>query len=552
MSPQEKIKSTDAPVSEKKLRRKGILYRTAFLSWIVVIFTVAIFVFSIIPYQRAQLLQEMITRAKVTFTSIAQVTVTSILLEDYSTIVDHCMTVLGENPSILYAVITRHDGFSMVHTKGKWTQEQLSGFWTPKQGKFLKNGQFKKGTIVDREVFHRTFPFSYSGINWGWIHIGLSPDKFYSDLKSLYLRTFLIALLSISVGLAASYFFAKRISKPILILDQFTRRVGTGDLSARLEISTGDELESLANSFNQMTVALLKSNKELDKTHKKLLETARNVGMAEVATGILHNVGNVLNSVGVTSTSIKNRLTNSKVDHIAKIAKQLEENADDIASFMTTDDRGKKLPLFLTSLSDHLTDEQDKLIKDMEILTGHVQHITEIVNLQQSYSKTVGLSELVSITELVDDAIRINDDALVRHQIKVKPEYQSIPPFMLDRHKVLQILLNLIGNAKQALSQNDNTDKHIIIRITFASNTYVQIEVTDNGIGISEENLTKIFNYGFTTKEKGHGFGLHSGALSAKEMGGSLSVCSDGLGKGSTFILELPYTPGESPHGYGK
>ncbi len=542
--PLDKIKSKDTPINRRGPQRKRILYRTALLSWAVVIFTVVIFVISFIPYQRTQLFDEMISRAKVTFTSIAQVTVTSILLEDYSTVVDHCMSVIGENPSILYAVITRHDGFSLVHTKEKWSQEQLNGLWKPTSGNFSKKGQFLHSSLVNREVFHRTFPFSYSGIDWGWIHIGLSPDKFYADLKSLSVRTFLIVLLSISVGLAVSYSFARKLSKPIMLLDQFTRQVGAGDLTTRVEISTGDELESLADSFNQMTEALLKSQEELKTTHKKLLETARNVGMAEVATGILHNVGNVLNSVGVTTMSVKNRILNSKVVYIAKVYDQIKEHENDIGTYMATEDRGKKLADLMGSLSQHLTEEQQKLLQDMDVLTKHVQHITEIVNLQQSYCSTSGLTDVVSITELVEDAIRINDDAIIRHSVELKREFNQTPPVILDRHKALQILLNLVNNAKHALTASDRKDKLIIIRIQTTENDYIQIKVIDNGVGISKDNITRIFSYGFTTKKSGHGFGLHSGALNAKEMGGSLNAHSDGPGKGATFTLELPLKTG--------
>ncbi len=533
----------------KNKKRKSILFRTTFLSWMIVVFTVVIFVLFMIPYQRAQLLGEMIARAKVTFTSIAQVTVTSILLEDYSTVVDHCTTVLKENPSILYAVITRHDGFSLVHTKKNWSQEQLAGMWTPTQQDFPKKGHFIQSSLVKQTVFHQSFHFTYSGIDWGWIHIGLSPEAFYADLKSLYFRTLWISLLSITVGMAASYSFARNLSKPILLLDQVTRRVGAGDLSASVEISTGDEVENLANSFNLMTQALLKSKKELESTHKKLLETARSVGMAEVATGILHNVGNVLNSVGVTTASIKTRATNSRSHHITRITDQLIEHKDDLGTFITTQDRGKKLTTFLQTLSEHITKEQVDLIKDIDTLAKHINHITEIVNLQQSYSKTVGMVESVSISELMEDAIRINYDGLVRHRVEIKREFDPLPPVMLDCHKVLQILLNMVNNAKHALATSDQKNRLINARIFKTDDGYFHVEVADNGAGISEENMTRIFNYGFTTRKDGHGFGLHSGALNAKEMGGSINVYSEGPGKGATFTLGLPFTPGPDQNG---
>ena len=116
----------------------------------------------------------------------------------------------------------------------------------------------------------------------------------------------------------------------------------------------------------------------------------------------------------------------------------------------------------------------------------------------------------------------------------------------VDKHKVLQILVNLISNAKYALSDSDAKERQLTIAISrqpsraSSDDGFAEVSITDNGIGIARENLIRIFGHGFTTKKNGHGFGLHSGALAAKEMGGSLSVQSAGPGKGATFTLSLP------------
>ncbi|HXM74252.1 MAG TPA: ATP-binding protein, partial [Chthoniobacterales bacterium] len=115
-----------------------------------------------------------------------------------------------------------------------------------------------------------------------------------------------------------------------------------------------------------------------------------------------------------------------------------------------------------------------------------------------------------------------------------------VPLIRVDRHKVLQILINVIRNAKYALDDVERTDKKIVISISSPDEQNVQIVISDNGIGISPENLTRVFAHGFTTREGGHGFGLHSGALAARSMGGSLTAASAGIGQGATFTLELP------------
>jgi PAS domain S-box-containing protein len=280
---------------------------------------------------------------------------------------------------------------------------------------------------------------------------------------------------------------------------------------------------------------------ELQSAQEKLIESAHRAGMAEVATGVLHNVGNVLNSVRTNAESIQKNVRNSKVSYLADATTLLKEHTDDISKFLTTTEQGKKLPAFLSILSEELITEQKRYLKALKTLTKHIKHMADIIHLQQSYSKTAGLIEPASITELVEDSIQINAQSLKRHNVKVKREFIKLPPLLIDSHKVLQILTNLISNAKYAMSDNNRNDKILTIRITEPQDERFRIEVHDNGTGIAKENLTRIFEHGFTTKKNGFGFGLHSAAIAANEMNGSLSAHSDGPGKGTVLILELPF-----------
>ena len=285
---------------------------------------------------------------------------------------------------------------------------------------------------------------------------------------------------------------------------------------------------------------------KLKAAQEKLLETARKVGMAEVATGVLHNVGNVLNSVSVTAESIQKRIRNSKASYLGDAVKLLEEHSDKLGTFMTNEERGKKLPVFLANLSNELVDEQERCLEALEALTKHVQHVADIIQLQQSYSNTKGLIEPTSIAELIEDAIQINAEALSRNNVEVRREIANLPAILLDRHKVLQILTNLISNGRYALSKSNKDEKKLTISVKNLNNDYIQIEVCDNGIGIPEENMTRIFEHGFTTKKKGHGFGLHSTALSVNELNGSIKAHSDGIDQGAVFTIKLPFKTQEA------
>jgi PAS domain S-box-containing protein len=278
---------------------------------------------------------------------------------------------------------------------------------------------------------------------------------------------------------------------------------------------------------------------QLENVHRQLVDTSRQAGMAEVATSVLHNVGNVLNSVNVSSSLIRERVKKSRVLNLNKIAALFQEHDGGLPDFFANDPRGKQLPGYVSQLAIHLSKEREEVLAEIGSLVTNIEHIKEIVAMQQSYAKVSGMSESLQIVDLVEDALRMNAGALDRHQVQVIREYSDAPQILVEKHKVLQILINLIRNAKYACDEAKRTDKFIRVRVT-TDESHLIVAIIDNGIGIPPENLTRIFNHGFTTRKDGHGFGLHSGALAAIEIGGSLNVHSDGPGKGAEFTLKLP------------
>jgi len=284
---------------------------------------------------------------------------------------------------------------------------------------------------------------------------------------------------------------------------------------------------------------------KLEKAHKQLVESSRVAGMAEVATTVLHNVGNVLNSVNVSASLVADRVKNSKSVNLARAADLLQEHAGDLADFLSKDPKGSKLPSYFATLAESLATEQNEMLAELSSLRGNIEHIKEIVAMQQAYAKVAGLQESLKATDLIEDALRMNAGAVERHQVQVIREFTDSAPILVDKHKVLQILVNLIRNAKYAVDNLKPGEKRMILRTEQGENGSVKISVIDNGVGIAAENLDRIFEHGFTTRENGHGFALHSGALAAREMGGSLTGASPGPGQGATFTLTLPSHPPE-------
>jgi PAS domain S-box-containing protein len=289
------------------------------------------------------------------------------------------------------------------------------------------------------------------------------------------------------------------------------------------------------------------AEEELERVHKQLLVASRQAGMAEVATNVLHNVGNVLNSVNVSASIVSERVSKSKCTGLARVAALLSDHAPDLAAFLTGS-QGRNLPVYLQELAAALIAERDVAIAELTVLRGNVEHIKEIVAMQQSYARRGGVTDLVDIRTLVEDGLRMNEGALSRHGITLVRDFQEVPLIMVDKHKVLQILVNLIRNAKYACDEPGGTEKRVTVCVRAAHGTML-IAVIDTGVGIPPENLERIFSHGFTTRKDGHGFGLHSCALAAHELGGSLRGESAGPGQGATFTLTLPLAPSEPPHG---
>jgi PAS domain S-box-containing protein len=294
-----------------------------------------------------------------------------------------------------------------------------------------------------------------------------------------------------------------------------------------------------AGSHTDITERKL-SDEKVAALQRELLGVSRKAGMAQVATGVLHNVGNVLNSINVSVTDVREKLGHSEVASLIKVAALLEKHNGDVGTFLANDPKGKVVPGFIIQLAKELSREHATLLKEQEQVARYVEHIKEIVSMQQNYARVSGLVEKISLPALMDDALLMNTAGLGRHGVKLSREYSEVPVVLADKHRILQILINLVHNAKYALDMSNTKDRQLNVAIKMNGDNRVKVVVSDNGVGIPPENLTRIFSHGFTTRKDGHGFGLHSGAIAAKEMGGLLKAESAGPGQGATFTLELP------------
>ncbi len=726
----------------------GIGLRIALLSWLVTIGTLTAFVLVIVPQQKMAFLQNLESKSRSVEASLHDAIAGAAVNDDLASLVSTSRTLIEGDPDLEFLVIVKNDGFAVISQRKEWKMEKrINTFWLPTQRKTFS--AINTVPIVDRQVFHHAHPFDYSGIQWGWFHVGLSLRNYNESVKTLYRQTFWLGLPCAVISLFLCLGYANQLVKPIVRLRQVVHQIANGNLHVRADSIRKDEIGSLADSVNIMaqgllhrdsildsvryaaqqflhsndwetaipdilekmgrainasrvylfenhtnhagqlcmsqrcewvaenitpqlsnselqnlpyadsglpeqTIALLNQNKaismtlsemshetraliepqgiysflfipilaentwwgyigfddcvherswleseqdsvravadmlgttiarqkaqkslleakatleqrveertrelkdqvkakekalrQLTETQSSLLEMSRTAGMAEVATGVLHNVGNVLNSINVSSNLIREQARQSRVPNIGKVAELLTNPQGGLYHFLTEDPRGRKIPEYLASLSVALEKERQGVAKEVESLHHKIDHIKEIVTMQQTYGRVFGVVETVKPEELMEDALTLNSGALVRHNVEVIRDYEDVPSITVDKHTILQILLNFINNAKYACSESHGPKK-VTLRIFAPAPDRIAFQVKDTGVGILPENMKRIFQHGFTTRKHGHGFGLHSGALAARTLGGTLTADSDGPGCGAAFTLEIPVHSGES------
>jgi len=285
-----------------------------------------------------------------------------------------------------------------------------------------------------------------------------------------------------------------------------------------------------------------KTEQTLADIQNQLVDAAHKSGMADMATGVLHNIGNILNSVNLASEEIHRISDNSKITGLLKACDMLLKNGDNMDEFLTQDARGKKLPEYFIKMGKVLNIEISNIQKESRELIAKTTMMKEVISTQQTYARSGFHNEQLNLPELVEDALKIQDASLKKWGIKLNTQFTNTPACIGQKSKLLQVITNLIKNAKEAMSDNDqfNKPKEMIIETGMTNDTSVYLKIKDNGCGINEEQLTKIFNHGFTTKETGHGFGLHTCANAMTEMKGALKVDSKGVQKGACFTVILP------------
>jgi len=282
--------------------------------------------------------------------------------------------------------------------------------------------------------------------------------------------------------------------------------------------------------------------KKLRQLADKDSKSARQAGMAEVATGVMHNLGNILNSVNVAANLVRESARELDVRPLVRAVDLLDEHADDLAHFVAHDEQGRHLPEYLRHVSEHYDVRQDRVLQHIDEMEHHIGQIKELVTVQQSLAGRGHVDQVVSLQQIVDEAIT----SVIQNrsdEVRVERDFDQLPEVRLDQYKLSQIVVHLLSNAADSMVLAERIDEPIRVRLQRTGDDTIRITLEDQGVGIAKERLVEIFAAGSTTKKDGLGYGLHNSANLATEMGAQLQATSDGPGKGAAFALEFPFTP---------
>ena len=322
----------------------------------------------------------------------------------------------------------------------------------------------------------------------------------------------------------------RMVIRPISDLTAHALRVGhSDDLSSRVGSTRRDELGTLAREFDSMV-------SKLETSRAELVETARLAGRSEVARAVLHNVGNVLNSVNVSAVELRRGVGDGALADLARLDAMLAGHEDDLSRWIAEDPRGRHLPAFLVELARHGREQHAALMAEAGHLADGLEHVSALVRAQADNVSAAEPAERVDVARQLDCALKLSDDG---QPVEVRRDYAAVPELLLPRHRLLEVLVNLLRNARQSLRDAPVEARQLVVRVARHAD-HVRVEGVDNGLGIAKEHLLRIFQQHFTTKRDGHGIGLHAAANAARELGGTLQAYSDGPGTGATFVLELP------------
>ncbi|MCP4694920.1 MAG: GHKL domain-containing protein [Desulfobacterales bacterium] len=508
--------------------------------------------------------------------------------------------VVANDPEIIYSIVMNPNQTVIAHsdvdkdTLGYKLDKEIDGKAAAMLGTdFPRKKNAKKSEDYKREVrflddvvrdgseeepIKEVIAPIYNQDNlWGVLRFAYSLERLNREIRHVkmewaekmdQLKIFLLSMTAIffTIGVVVAALFTRSFVGSVHILNDGVRRISEGDLvhKIRQESMNCVEFFGLSEAFNIMTVKLRTSYEKLDEYNRllekkveertrelreaqaNLLQQAHESGMAEMAVGILHNIGNAITPAKVGTSLLLRKLGESPLrNHMDKVMEQIQGVVKETPS--VSDKERTRLLTICQLLPESIREEYDGITEEIQRIKSKHEHIESIIGLQMRYARLAGDTEEIDVNRLVEDALEMLDEPLRKRQVQVEKEFAEVPWVRIEQAKLIQIIVNVLKNAYEAMDDVPDGERRLSIstRLVEGPPNFVALSVRDLGVGFSPDERDNLFKFGYSKKSRGSGFGLHSCANYLIANNGSITAESDGKGKGATFIVQLPLPSGE-------
>ncbi|MGB5686291.1 MAG: ATP-binding protein [Candidatus Electrothrix sp.] len=432
----------------------------------------------------------------------------------------------------------------------------------------------EKDVLGNTSLLEAILPVYNGDRLWGVLRCGYTMHFLNSKMIREHLRwdqqiyamkAYFISIMGVffSISVFIAVLFTRPLLRALDVLRRGVHQVRDGDLEHEIRKDlVCNEFADLADSFNSMTISLRNSRKDLADYNKSLekkvdertlelkeaqdimIRQAHEAGMAEMAVGVLHNIGNAITPAKINAATLITRLKNSPLrNNLAQVLHSLRD--------MLESDQGGggseqslRMQKIIQLIPESIAEEYGQIETALEQICDKHRHIEDIIRLQRQYARIPVMKEYqrVDVKRVVKDALNLFQESLQQRDVEVELAFQPVPPVRLEEVHFLQILVNLIKNSYESFSGGNIKNKKIILSSFLEGNEShnVVLSIKDNGCGFTEEEKENFFRFGYSTKARGSGFGLHSCANYLIANNGSIDAFSAGPGMGSEFILRLP------------
>ena len=276
---------------------------------------------------------------------------------------------------------------------------------------------------------------------------------------------------------------------------------------------------------------------ENQKLQCQVTEAAKHAASVAMTHSALENVADALTTANVMTGLVLNRVKSFAPTRIEQAGALIEQHVDDLAAFVRHDEQGRHLPAYLKSLASRISRENNLLKEEIGRLQTGIVAARDLVERQKDHTRLAQFLEPVQLNDILRDAllaVPMGDDVQV-----VEAMDNALPKVHADRRKLMQVMVNLLSNARHALRVSGKTALTLQVR-TFLHDDKVVLEIADNGCGIPPERIRRVFRRGNSAWAEGRGYGLYCSQQAAEEMGGELAAQSEGESSGATFRFALP------------